>query len=136
MKSSGITHLGIVAGVGQNGSITVKLARNQCDGCKLGELCGISAEDTVEIKEPEELFYVGEQVEVEEMENLEVKAIFICLVIPCLLLLTVVIFFTHFIQAVYGCMIGILALAAYYGIYYLLLGDKKDKKVLFKVKKI
>lgn len=128
-------HIGIVTQVGEDETIRVKIARNQCDGCKLGEMCGVSTDDEVVISVSDFRPNVGETVAVEEVRDLEVKAIWLCLVIPCITFLVVVIGISTYFSTLMSCLSGLLLLAVYYTGYYFLKGKNEIGKVNFKVKK-
>lgn len=128
-------HIGIVTQVGENETIRVKIARNQCDGCKLGEICGVSTDDEVVLSVSDYKLSVGEKVAIEEVRDLEVRAIWLCLVIPCVAFLAVVIGVSSCVSALAGCLSGLLLLAVYYIGYYQLKGKREIEKVNFKIKK-
>ena len=94
MESCVKVHSGTVTGVEKNGSLTVKLSQSQCDGCQLGKLCNVSSGNelilSVATDEAKDLS-VGDKVNVEELQNLEHTAIWLCLVLPCAVFLTAVI---------------------------------------------
>ena len=135
MEQQAKEHIGIVTQVGEDETIRVKIARNQCDGCKLGEICGVSTDDEVVMSVSDFRPKVGETVLVEEVRDLVVKAIWLCLVIPCVAFLFVVIGISSCFSTLIGCLSGLIMLAVYYTGYYLFKGKKESGKVNFKVKK-
>lgn len=129
-------HIGVVTQIGNNDTIRVKIAGNQCDGCKMGELCGISSENEISVFVFGYKPAIGERVIVTELRNLEVKAILWCLAIPCIIFLTVVMCVSAFFTTPAGCLSGLAALAVYFIVYYVIQGRKEPKKVNFKIKEI
>lgn len=129
-------HIGVVTQIGNNDTIRVKIASNQCDGCKMGELCGISSENEISVFVSGHKPAIGERVIVTELRNLEVKAILWCLAIPCIIFLTVVMCVSAFFTTPAGCLSGLVALAVYFIVYYVIQGRKEPKKVNFKIKEI
>lgn len=69
-------------------------------------------------------------VSTEKEHDKEIKAILLCLVIPCVLLLGSVIIFSILLSTLVGCLAGICLLIIYYGLFYLL-----KEKGINKVKK-
>lgn len=131
-------HIGIVTQIVDTSTIKVKIARNQCDGCQLGRLCNVSQEDELEVSvNPSQLsaLAVGDHVQVEERQDAEVTAIWLCLVIPCMLFLVSVITVTVIFSPLEGCLAGVVAMIAYFGGFYLL-KKKKNNRIIFTVKKL
>lgn len=136
MEVGQLNHIGIITEVLDNGNVRVKVYSNQCDGCKLGDLCGVSPENEMEIVVSDKSFAVGDNVLVSVVQNLEVRAIWFCLVIPCLLLFAVVIAVSVLVSALVACLSGIAVLVLYFGAYYLLKGKKEKTTIIYKVKKL
>ena len=139
MESCVKVHSGTVTGVEKNGSLTVKLSQSQCDGCQLGKLCNVSSGNelilSVATDEAKDLS-VGDKVNVEELQNLEHTAIWLCLVLPCVVFLTAVSAVSCIFTSLAGCIAGFIVLAIYYGVFYMLKGINKKNRIIFKVKKI
>lgn len=129
-------HIGVVTQIVKDDTIRVKITGNQCDGCKMGELCGISSENEISVFVSGHKPAIGERVIVTEQRNLEVKAILWCLVIPCVVFLTVVMCVSAFFTTPAGCLFGLISLAVYFIGYYVIQGRKESKKVNFKIKEI
>lgn len=136
METGQLNHKGIITELLGNGNVRVKVSNNQCDGCKLGDLCGVSPEDEMEIAVKDNFYAVGDKVLVSVVQNLEVRAIWFCLVIPCLLLLTVAIAVSVLVSTLVACLSGIAVLVLYFGAYYLLKGEKEKNTIIYKVKKL
>lgn len=139
MEAGKKKHIGIVTELKSEGEVTVKIEREKCEGCKLGEYCNVSSSDELKLTVNRSLMQdlsVGSRVEVEESGDMEVKAIWICLVLPCLLFIMMVLVGSIIVSALAGCMAGILSLVAYYGFYYLF-GNKNTKnRINYKVNKL
>lgn len=75
---------------------------DECAGCKLAGFCHADCDAA------------------EKHRDKEVKAIWLCLVVPCVLFLAVVVAVSTWVSTLAGCMSGIVALAAYFGLFYLL----------------
>lgn len=136
MEAGNMIHVGEVTALSENGKAKVKVSRNRCDGCKLGELCGVSPEDEMEIDIKKEQLVVGDKVTIEVTQNLEVRAIWFCLVIPCVLLVSMVSVLSMLFSALVGCIGGIAIVAVYFFAYYMLRGKKEKIAIIYKVKKI
>lgn len=136
MEAGQLNHIGVITEVFDKGNVRVKVSRNQCDGCKLGDLCGVSSEDEMEIVVKDKSFAVGDKVLVSVVQNLEIRAIWFCLVIPCMLLLSVAIAVSTLVSALAACLSGIAVLVLYFGAYYLLKGKKEKTTIIYKVKKL
>lgn len=139
METGNIKHIGVVTAVDSSGELTVKIARNQCDGCQLGKLCNVSGDDELKVSIPvtEITDYTeGTRVLVEEGQDLEKTAIWLCLVIPCVLFMAIVLAGSILFSAAAGCIAGIVLLVIYYGAFYLLRDKNRYNKIIYKVKKI
>lgn len=84
-----------------------KSDNRECAGCKLVNICKQDCAETGVNRDK------------------EIKAVLLCLVIPCVLLLVTVIAFSSLLSPLAGCLIGICSLAFYYGLYYLIKGKKE-----------
>lgn len=138
MDSDVKRHIGIVTGAGSDGTIVVKIDREQCEGCRLGKFCNVTQENTLSV--PVEVgteITVGSTVSVEENPVAEKKAIWLCLVLPCILFVVSVMAFSSWISSLWGCIIGVFALTVYFGLFYMF-GDgvNKNNGIIYKVKKI
>lgn len=139
MEIGNIKHIGVISAVDSIGELTVKIARNQCDGCQLGKLCNVSSDDELKVKIPIadiSKYSEGTRVLVEEDQNLEQTAIWMCLVIPCVLFLMLVMAGSLLFTSLIGCIAGLMSLAIYYGAFYLLRDKIRYNKIIYKVKKI
>ncbi len=130
-------HIGVVIEIVNKELLKVKIARNQCEGCKMGDLCGVSSDDEVYAISAGYNPSVGERVKVVETQNkTEVEAIWWCLFMPCLLLMIVTILTAILVSPFIGCLSGLLSITLYFIIYYILRGKKESKKVSFKIEEI
>lgn len=139
MQSGIKRHIGILERIDENNEISVKISRNQCDGCKLGDMCSVSAEDLLKFEcDSSDLqdLCLGDKVIVEESQNLEWTAIGLCLFLPFLLFFVVVIWVSSISSVLYGVLGGIAILVAYYGMFYLLRRRLNFNRIKFVVKKI
>lgn len=82
--------------------MTKETDNSECVGCKLADICKQDCVTT------------------EKNHDIEMKAILLCLVIPCVLLLGSVIMFSITLSTLTGCLAGICLLVIYYGLFYLL----------------
>ena len=105
----------------------------------MGKLCNVSSGNelilSVATDEAKDLS-VGDKVNVEELQNLEHTAIWLCLVLPCVVFLAAVIAVSCIFTSLAGCIAGFIVLAIYYGVFYMLKGINKKNRIIFKVKKI
>lgn len=132
-------HIGVLEGIESGGTVKVKIARNQCDGCKLGDLCSVSADDELEfVCESEELdrLQIGDRVIIDEKMSLEWVAICFCLFIPFILFFVSVALFSSLYSVLVGVLAGLFLLVAYYGIFYLFGKRMNFNRVKFRIKKI
>lgn len=137
MNSDNKKHEGVIIGIEDGGYIVVKIGREQCDGCQLGKLCNVSSDDNIHIPVDDiNDWSEGTRVIIEESTNLEKKAIWICLVIPCLIFMSVVLGISVIFSSLWGCIAGLLSLVVYYGIFYLCRGENRSNRIIYKVKKI
>ena len=139
MEAGTKRHIGLLEKIESGGAVRVKIARNQCDGCKLGDLCSVSADDELEFEcESEELenLQVGDRVIVEEKMSLEWTAICYCLFVPFVLFFVSVVLFSSWYSVLIGVVSGIFMLSVYYGIFYMFGNRFKFNKVKFGIRKI
>ena len=132
-------HIGIVTRIEDSGSAIVKIYRNQCDGCKLGDICSISGDDELDITFGNVIndnLNVGDRVMIEELQRLEWIAIFLCVFLPCVLFLLAVIGLSEAVSVLCGCISGMIVLAVYYGLFYAVRNRIKFNKINFVIKKI
>jgi hypothetical protein len=132
-------HIAVVTQIEGNGSVRVKISRNQCDGCKLGDICSVSSDDELELvcgNVAEENIHIGDRVIIEEQQSMEWIAIFYCLFLPCMLFLSIVIGLTVSVSVLCGCVSGVVALAMYYGLFYMARNKLKFNKINFEIKKL
>lgn len=130
-------HIGIVTQLEENGSVRVKISRNQCEGCKLGDICGVTG-DELELmcgNMTNDDVVIGDKVIVEEEQSLEWSAILFCLFLPCVLFLSVVIGLSAVVSILWGCVLGIAVLAVYYGLFYAVGNKLNFNKVNFVIKR-
>lgn len=77
----------------KEGTVTVAVEHgDECGGCPAARLCGIgdSKKELLTIKDPRPgRFQIGERVKIRGRESLHKRAIMLCTVIPCLLLIVV-----------------------------------------------
>lgn len=132
-------HIGIVTELNSEGDVTIKIERDKCEGCRLGEYCNVSSSDELKVVVDSTLvkeLSVGTKVEIEETDDMEVEAIWLCLVLPCILFIMVVVGISVIISTLAGCIAGLLSLVAYFGLYYLF-GKKNTKnRINYKVNKL
>ena len=132
-------HIGIVTRIKDNGPVSVKISRNQCDGCKLGDICSVSADDELELmcsNVTDDNLCVGDRVIIEEQQSMEWLAIFYCLFLPCTLFLIAVIGLSVAVSVLCGCVSGVAVLAVYYGTFYAVKDKLKFNKINFVIKKL
>ena len=132
-------HIGVVESIGVGGIVRVKISRNQCEGCKLGDMCNVTGEDELEMEcEGADLAELtkGDRVIVEEKQSLEWTAIGWCLFFPFVLFFASVVLVSSLTTAMWGVMVGLLMLVAYYGVIYLLGNRLRFNRIKFIVKKI
>lgn len=77
----------------KEGTVTVAVEHgDECGGCPAARLCGIAdaGKDLLTIKDPRPgRFQIGERVRIRGRESLHRRAIMVCTVIPCVLLIAV-----------------------------------------------
>lgn len=130
-------HIGIVTQLEENGAVRVKISRNQCGGCKLDDICGVTGEELeLMCGNMSNDVAIGDKVIVEEEQSLEWRAILFCLFLPCVLFLSVVIGLSSVLSVLWGSVLGIAVLGVYYGLFYAMSNKLKFNKVNFVIKKI
>ena len=132
-------HIGVVESIETGGLVRVKISRNQCEGCKLGDMCNVTGEDQLEMEcEVADLAELtkGDRVIVEEKQSLEWTAIGWCLFFPFVLFFATVVVVSSIATAMWGVVAGLLVLTAYYGVIYLLGNRLRFNRIKFIVKKI
>ncbi len=80
----------------------------ECTGCRLIKFCKYDCATADDANES------------------EVKAIMLCLVVPCVLLIIAVLALSLLISTFWGCIFGLCTVIIYYGLFYLLKGRIKS----------
>jgi sigma-E factor negative regulatory protein RseC len=117
-----IKHEGIVSKV-SDAKITVSLKGNvNCEGCKAQSACGVSDSNDkeIEIFNPSQAFQLNETVDVVLKRELGLKAVFWAYVFPFILLATVLVISSLFIQEWLAGLLSLAILIPYYFMLYVL----------------
>lgn len=117
-----VKHEGIVSNISKN-VITVALKGNvNCEGCKAQSACGVSESNDkeIEIFNSSAVFKLNETVNVVLKQELGLKAVFWAYVFPFILLISVLIISSLFLEEWLAGLISISILIPYYLMLYVL----------------
>lgn len=132
VKKDTIKHEGIVSKISENG-ITVSLKANvNCEGCKAQSACGVSESNDkeIEIENPTQSFQLNEPVDVVLNRELGLKAVFWAYVFPFILMFSVLILTSLFLEEWLAGLISLAILVPYYLMLFVL---KDTFKKAFKI---
>ena len=86
----------------------MKSSKEECVGCKFAEICKSDCNSY------------------EKNSGREIRAIILCLILPCILFLSIVIVIAICKSALMGCVLGLISLAVYFGLFYLFKNTDKE----------
>lgn len=138
-QGKAISHLGTIIAI-ENEKISVRIqSHSACGSCHSKSLCHIAGtnEKIIEINSTNQnIFELGETVNVKTALSTGNKAVLLGYVVPLLVLLTTMFVSNYFLRS--ESIAGVLAIVAT-GIYYFflwLIRNKIKKKIIFQIEKI
>ena len=128
-QNNAFIHAGTVSSIAGN-SIVVSLDQNvQCDSCRAKSACGVadSKAKEVVVTDPGQAYALNEQVEVVLKKGTGLKAVFWAYVFPFLLLTTVLLVASSYLEEWLAGLMAIGVLAPYYLLIHWLNNSFKEK---------
>lgn len=137
MKKDEITHKARIIGIDAEFTTVEVIVSSACSACHAKGLCGFS-EDEEKIlmvpTDPYSDYKVGDEVTVHLRKTLGLKAVWLCYVVPLIILLTFILIFSGILgrEWVVG-LISLGAVALYYFVIWLF-RDRLAKEYMFEIK--
>jgi len=133
-----IDHIGKIIEITPEFTTVEVQTSSACGECRAKGLCGLDDSESRLIiipTDPYELYQTGEEVQVCLKQTMGLKAVWLGYAVPGLVLLALILIFSHFLES--EVMAGVLSIAGV-GIYYLLLlvfKKKLSNEYVFYIKK-
>lgn len=115
-----IRHVGTVESIGERKCVVRIMQSDACQGCAAHSLCASSEsrEKLVEASTGGRELRVGQRVTVEGALRLGIRAVYICYVIPLLVLVCVLVAGIQMFGEAMGAVVALASLSLYYAVLY------------------
>ena len=137
MNNSFISHSGIVQKINEDIVEVMVVSESACSACKSKKICSISEmkEKIISVKSNQQIFKIGDKVNVMMEEKIGTYAIIFAYVIPFIIMISILIigYYDKMSEPMMG--ISVIAFLVLYYLIIYLLRAQFDKKIIFKLEK-